>query len=217
MTIYILGAKSSFITESIEICESAGYTNIICVDNLDKNASGQIDGYPIISLSFFLSKAPTPPFICAVHTPLFKEQIVSSFNHSSTTAVSVFHKSAVLSKRASISNKGVLIAPLTVVGSHTTIDDFVLINRGALIGHDVYISHYSTIESGVVLNGFCEIGEKSYIGAGAVILPKVKIGKNCVIAAGAVVLHDVFDHCMVAGVPAVIKKEKIPGYLGGIE
>jgi len=48
-----------------------------------------------------------------------------------------------------------------------------------------------------------------------VILPGLTVGCNAVVAAGAVVTKDVPDHCLVAGVPAVIKKQGIPGYRGG--
>ncbi|MBR1461761.1 MAG: acyltransferase [Prevotella sp.] len=50
------------------------------------------------------------------------------------------------------------------------------------------------------------IGDDCWIGAGAIILPGVSIGNGCVVAAGAVVNRDVPAHVMVAGVPAVIKK-----------
>ena len=38
-------------------------------------------------------------------------------------------------------------------------------------------------------------------------LPNVQIGSNVVIAAGSVVTKNVPDNYMVAGIPAVIKKE----------
>jgi acetyltransferase-like isoleucine patch superfamily enzyme len=50
------------------------------------------------------------------------------------------------------------------------------------------------------------IGDNVWIGARSVVLPGVKIGNNVVVAAGAVVNKDVPDNCLVAGVPAVIKK-----------
>jgi len=50
------------------------------------------------------------------------------------------------------------------------------------------------------------IGEDCWIGAGAIILPGVHIGDGSVVAAGAVVNRDVPDHVMVAGCPAVVKK-----------
>lgn len=51
------------------------------------------------------------------------------------------------------------------------------------------------------------IGDNVWIGARSVILPGVKIGNNVVIAAGSVVIRDVPDNVVVAGVPAIIKKQ----------
>ena len=50
------------------------------------------------------------------------------------------------------------------------------------------------------------IGDDVWIGANAVVLPGVHIGRHVVVAAGAVVTRDVPDGCVVAGVPATIKK-----------
>jgi len=52
-----------------------------------------------------------------------------------------------------------------------------------------------------------KIGEASWIGANATILSGVTIGKYCVIAAGSVVVSDVADYTMVAGTPAIVKKQ----------
>ena len=51
------------------------------------------------------------------------------------------------------------------------------------------------------------IGHDCWIGANSTILPGVSIGDYCVVAAGSVVTKDVPSGTMVAGVPAVCKKE----------
>lgn len=51
------------------------------------------------------------------------------------------------------------------------------------------------------------IGDNCWFGAGVIVLPGVTIGNGCVIAAGSVVADDIPDNCLVAGVPAVIKKQ----------
>jgi maltose O-acetyltransferase len=51
------------------------------------------------------------------------------------------------------------------------------------------------------------IGDNVWVGARAVILPGVKIGNNVVVAAGSVVTKDIPDNCLVAGVPAIVKKQ----------
>jgi maltose O-acetyltransferase len=51
------------------------------------------------------------------------------------------------------------------------------------------------------------IGDGCWIGASVIILDGVTIGEGCVIAAGAVVTRDVKNNVLVAGVPAVVKRE----------
>ncbi len=51
------------------------------------------------------------------------------------------------------------------------------------------------------------IGNDVWIGGSVIICPGVHIGNGVVIAAGSVVVKDVPDNVMVAGNPAIIKKE----------
>ena len=50
------------------------------------------------------------------------------------------------------------------------------------------------------------IGAGSWLCVGCVILPGVTVGKRNVVAAGAVVTHDTPDNVLMAGVPAILKK-----------
>jgi maltose O-acetyltransferase len=51
------------------------------------------------------------------------------------------------------------------------------------------------------------VGKGVWVGARATILPGVTIGDGAVVAAGSVVTKDVPANCLVAGVPAVVKRE----------
>ena len=51
------------------------------------------------------------------------------------------------------------------------------------------------------------IGDNCWIGANAIILPGVTIGDMVVVAAGSVVTKDISSNLMVAGNPAVVKKQ----------
>ena len=53
------------------------------------------------------------------------------------------------------------------------------------------------------------IGNHVWIGTRAMILKGVTIGDGSVIAAGSIVTHDVPPNSLVAGVPAVVKKQNI--------
>ena len=50
------------------------------------------------------------------------------------------------------------------------------------------------------------IGDNCWFGANVSVMQGVTIGEGCVIAAGSVVTKDIPENCLVAGVPAVIKK-----------
>ncbi len=50
------------------------------------------------------------------------------------------------------------------------------------------------------------VGDNCWFGANVSVLQGVTIGSGCVIAAGSVVTGDLPDHCVAAGVPAVVKK-----------
>jgi acetyltransferase-like isoleucine patch superfamily enzyme len=60
-------------------------------------------------------------------------------------------------------------------------------------------------------NAAVSIGSGSWLGAGVVVLPGACIGRNVVVAAGSVVRGNIPDHCVVAGVPARIVREYVPG------
>jgi len=51
------------------------------------------------------------------------------------------------------------------------------------------------------------VGKNVWIGAGAILMPGVRIEDDAVIAAGSVVTRDVASRTVVAGCPAVVKKD----------
>lgn len=60
--------------------------------------------------------------------------------------------------------------------------------------------------AGTGTGGSITIGNGCWIGACVTILGNVEIGEGVVVAAGSVVTTDVPKDCLVAGVPAVVKK-----------
>lgn len=82
--------------------------------------------------------------------------------------------------------------------------------NGIIIAHDAVIGKNVTIYQQVTVghknNGAPKIGNNVEIGAGAKLLGNITIGNNTKIGANAVVLRNIPDGCLVAGVPAVIKR-----------
>jgi sugar O-acyltransferase (sialic acid O-acetyltransferase NeuD family) len=95
----------------------------------------------------------------------------------------------------------------SIITSEVQMEEGVLVNLNCTIGHNVHIGRYSELSPGVHLSGHVTIGLFTSIGSGAVVIPGINIGSNVIIAAGSVVNKDVPNNVMIAGVPAVIKKE----------
>lgn len=102
--------------------------------------------------------------------------------------------------------EGTIVDAGAIMGPWAQAGDHVVLNRGSNVGHDCHIGDYCFIAPSAVLCGHVVLGENVFVGANATILQDVKIGENAVVAAGAVVTKDVPPNVMVAGVPAVVKK-----------
>ena len=96
-----------------------------------------------------------------------------------------------------------------VITSDITIGKCSLVNLKVTIGHDTIIGDYTELCPGVNIAGNCKIGKRVFVGTNASIIPNITVGDNVIIGAGAVVTKNVPPNVMVAGVPAVIKKNFI--------
>lgn len=92
------------------------------------------------------------------------------------------------------------------IGERSNVQDNATIHcdRGmpVIVGEDVTIGHNAIVHS-------CKIGSRTVVGMGSIIMNQAEIGEGCIIAAGAVVMSKMIvpPYTMVAGTPAVIKKE----------
>lgn len=92
--------------------------------------------------------------------------------------------------------------------------DEINIGNNVIISEDVLIrdsdSHIILCENKEKKNtGKIVIEDDVWIGAGVKILKGVTIGKGAVVSAGSIVTKDVPRNTLVAGVPAVVKKENV--------
>ncbi len=108
------------------------------------------------------------------------------------------------------------------LGSRIDIGEFTHIraNGGVTIGDRVLIASHVVITSrshpielprfGVAQDAPVVIEDDVWIGAGAIVLPGVTVGRGAIVAAGAVVTKSVAPGTIVAGVPAMPRKETAP-------
>ncbi len=103
---------------------------------------------------------------------------------------------------------GVDIHPAARIGCGVLMDHAtsVVIGETAVVGDHVSILHSVTLGGTGKEDGdrHPKVGNWVLIGAGAILLGNIKIGTGAKIGASSVVLEDVPEHCVVAGVPAVI-------------
>lgn len=156
-----------------------------------------------------LEVATKKEFVLGLGGVLHRFNLYQKFTDLGLVSKSIIAKNAQVSSSANL-GEALNIMSFVFIGPDSKIGKGSLINAHASIHHDAVIGDFVEVSPGARILGNCSIGTFSTIGANATILPKVKIGKNVTVAAGAVVTKDVPDNCMVAGVPAEIKKELKP-------
>jgi carbonic anhydrase/acetyltransferase-like protein (isoleucine patch superfamily) len=104
-------------------------------------------------------------------------------------------------------------------GSHLVAHHSLVIGDDVFTGPYVYITDQNhgyadpdePIGRQMPQNAAVRIGPGCWLGTGAVVLPGASIGRNVVVAAGSVVRGTVPDRCVVAGVPARVIRQYVPG------
>lgn len=148
----------------------------------------------------------TSGLIIAIGNNGIRRKIYHDF-HGANFAT-IIHPMATMAASVRVGQGSVIFAG-SVIHPDSVIGENVILNTRTSIDHDCVIDDHAQVAPGAVLCGGVTICEGAMICAGATIIPGVKVGKNAVVAAGAVVVKDVPANAMVAGVPAILKKEKV--------
>jgi serine acetyltransferase len=117
----------------------------------------------------------------------------------------LIHPTAYVSPMATI-GEGVFIGANAVVASNADIGNFSLINRGATIGHDAILENSVVVGPSASTASWVRLCEGCVLGIACTVIERISIGAGAYVAAGAVVLNDVAPCCLVAGMPATVKK-----------
>ncbi len=209
----IIGA-SGFSLESLEVYLSNNKTDetIYFFDNVSEIITPYIaENFKVFrSFEEVSSTFKSFDFILGVGSPIIREKLYNHFTENlNGTPFNLISKNAHIGVLNNSISSGVNIMTGSIITSSCKIGKGVLINLNVTIGHDTIIDDFTEICPGVNISGNCQIGKKVFIGTGAIILPSIKIGEGAIIAAGAVVTKNVEPFTMVAGNPAILKKNLI--------
>ncbi|PZR32159.1 serine O-acetyltransferase [Caulobacter segnis] len=89
----------------------------------------------------------------------------------------------------------------------------VVINNRATIGDDCEIGVHVVLGGKAPIIGAPTLERGVIVHAGARLIGPITIGEGSIVAANAVVIEDVPARCVVAGVPAVVKRRDIDNRL----
>ena len=203
----IIGAKG----HAKEVFDILKINTLYFFDNVSHDLPNELFGMKIVTDIPSAKKIliQNPNFTLGLGNPKHRYNLYHEFLKLEGNPISAIAQNAVISSSCNL-GKALNIMCFTFISSDVTIGDGALINTYASIHHDATIGNFVEVSPGAKVLGNCTIGDFTTIGANATILPKITIGSNVIVAAGAVVTKDVPDNCMVAGVPAMIKKQLPP-------
>ena len=207
----IVGAKG-FAKEVLEVLHQLKQLdNLVFYDDVNDDVPAFLYGqFPVLKskeAAAHYFKTVDSCFTIGIGNPILRKKMALEFQAIGGCFTSTISPLAQIGHYGNIISEGSNIMTGTVITNDVKIGVGTLINLNCTIGHDTTVGKYVEICPNVNISGHCVIDDGVFIGTSATILPKVHIGKNSVVAAGAVVSKDVPANVMVAGIPAVVKKE----------
>ncbi|MDT8416130.1 MAG: acetyltransferase [Flavobacteriaceae bacterium] len=209
----IVGAKG-FAKEVLEVLHQNGQSaEVVFFDDVSSDVPDTVYGFSVLKneqqAREYLKNVDNR-FTLGLGNPVLRKNLADKFIKLGGSLTSVISKTAFIGSIGNDIKSGVSIMQNSIISSSVKLGIGCIVYYGVNITHDCEVGDYVEISPASQLLGGCSIDDFSRIGANATILPKITIGKNVTVAAGSVVTKDVPDNCMVAGVPAVIKKELTP-------
>lgn len=210
----IVGAKG-FAKEVLEVLHQDGTFEGVCFfDDVNQEIPDILyDRFRIIKnledASLYFQNVDNK-FTLGIGNPTVRKILYDKFNGIGGKFTSTISPKSNIGNFGNRIDCGCNIMTGTVITNDVTISKGCLVNLNCTIGHDCFLGNFVELCPGVNISGNCNIGDYSFVGTNATLLPKIEVGTNVVIAAGSVVTKNVPDNCMVAGIPAVVKKELPP-------
>lgn len=193
------------------LCERRGDHVVGFLDERPEMKGQIVDDLPVLGdISDIAGQRSEVSVLCAgVGEPALRKRLADRTTGAGfNIAGPLLDPGVYLSNRSSI-GAGSIVCDGAVMTVNVHIGAHVIVNRLATIGHDSIIEDFVTVSPGVNISGNVVLEEGAFIGTGASIRERTRVGAWAVVAGGAFVKDEVPERSMVAGVPAIVKKQSI--------
>lgn len=135
----------------------------------------------------------------------FRKAVFVSLQEQAIPIGTFIHPSAYVAESATI-GKGCIVLINCIVEMNSVLHENIFLASSCFVSHDVSIGPHTYCAPSISLAGNSTIGEGCFIGISTTSINGVSLGSNVQTAAGSVVTKDIPENVLIAGVPAVIKK-----------
>ena len=136
----------------------------------------------------------------------FRKEVYEYLKKIQIPIATFIHPSSYVEESAIIKEGSIVLVNCTI-DMNAQLHENVFLSSRCYVSHHVKIYAHTYCGPAIKLAGNTEIGECCFLGINTTSIDGVKIGMNVQTAAGAVLTKDVPPNVLVAGVPAVVKKE----------
>lgn len=210
----VIGA-GGFAKELLGVLHSLGQlTGLAFYDDVNANQSRYLlEKFPILRnetevINHF--KTFGNNYMIGIGNPLLRYDLYKKFKGVGgvlSSCISPYARIGIYDVRV---GEGTNILDNSIVSNSVQIGKGCIVYYNSVVAHDCSVGEFVEISPSANLLGRCKVHSFSHIGSNATVLPGVTIGSNVIVGAGAVVTKDIPDNCIVAGVPAEIRKQKSP-------
>ncbi|MHC4665964.1 MAG: acetyltransferase [Planctomycetota bacterium] len=136
----------------------------------------------------------------------FRKEVFEFLKKNQVPVATFVHPSAYVEKSAEINEGCIVLVDCTILMNARLHENVYLAPR-CFVSHNVNIHAHTFCAPAVNLAGNTEVDECCFLGINTTSVDGIRIGTNVQTAAGSVLTKDAPPNVMVAGVPAVVKKE----------
>lgn len=203
----------------MDLAMDAGYRISALYHYNEERTGEEVHGYKIVGSfeDLFSKDIRGKHFLLTMGDMRIRKDLSDKIISRGGVIPTIIHPTAIVSRFARISSKGVIIAPYCIVQADVVLGDGVVMRDSALIGHTTIVGSFSFIGPKSLVGAKMRICEGAFIGQQSLLVSgKVKeVGNKAIVGAGAVVTKSVDNEVIVVGNPArVLQKHTLGGVKG---